>query len=286
MVRLWPFCSCFRSQVVPTPFARINVGTWNVEHLTQKHQKKLQNLCATILASRISLLAIQEVCDRGALKSICEILGPHWVSITHDHPINAKAPYEYGGFIYDSRSVTPVGPCVSFDEHAMRTFVGKHRLFQRSPIAARFRCCNTNIMITLVSLHAKARDHHTGPVRDIYALWDVIQCLNQSSSVPVIVLGDFNTSANDLAAFSRWTKNKYVPALPGHVPTNTKGTQQYDNIWFHVDHVSVLDTHAWPIPSHSERTAYSNHRLVTSNMLISGFTEKHGVDLPLDPIKV
>jgi endonuclease/exonuclease/phosphatase family metal-dependent hydrolase len=265
-----------RNQIAPLPqSSRFILGTWNLEQLNCKHAVKLGNIAETILESEAHLVAVQEVSDQKSLDTLCSKLGTSWSYITHRRPLNTSRPYEYGSFVYHMDRVKPLGMYAStFDHETMHMYVGKHKLMQRSPFMCKFMV-DGNTEIVIVSVHAKAKTTQCGPVRDIYALWDIVSRWHMNGE-RVFIVGDFNTGSDDISAFCRLRHHGgYVPALEDpRINTNVIDTQQYDNIWS-TQRVAGGDVCVYrhAIPQPYDRTTYPNHCLVTATFDIS--SSKH-----------
>jgi endonuclease/exonuclease/phosphatase family metal-dependent hydrolase len=255
------------NRVAPIPQAhRFILGTWNLEQLNSKHVTKLHNIADTILESEAHLVAVQEVSDQQSLGTLCSLLGTSWSFVTHRRPLNTSRPFEYGAFIYKKGRVNPVGTYAStFDHETMHMYVGKHKLMQRSPFMCRF-VIDDQSDIVVVSIHAKAKTSQCGPVRDIYALWDVVERWHHKGD-RVFIVGDFNTRSDDTAAFCKLRYyGGYRPVLEDPMThTNVLNTEQYDNIWS-TQPANSRDVCVWrhTIPVAYDRTTYPNHCLITA----------------------
>jgi len=208
----------------------IRLASFNIQALgeTKAHKPHVMELLADIVR-RFDVVAIQEI------RSANQQLLPGFVDqinageYHYDFVIGARqgrtSSKEQYAFVFDAASV-------QIDRLACYSVHDPHDLLHRPPLVASFRvrgvAAERAFTFTLVNVHTDPDEVDA----EVGALAEVYQQVRRASGGEddIILLGDLNADDRQLGTLG---------ALPGvycaisGVATNTRGTEQYDNLVFH-----------------------------------------------------
>ncbi|MBM4001323.1 MAG: endonuclease/exonuclease/phosphatase [Planctomycetes bacterium] len=219
--------------VPPRGADTIKIATFNIQVFgTSKIQKPHVVEILARIARQFDVLAIQEVRsrDQDILPRFVEAVnaaGRHY-----DYVIGPRLPLDGAGgnpeqyaFVFDKE-------VLEVDRARLYTIDDPDDLLAREPLVAWFRSrsvpSENAFTFTLVNVHTDP-DQARYEVDQLAQVYSVVVNDGRNED-DVIVLGDFNTDDRHYGRLGQ------VPGLDwavSGVPTNTRGTESYDNILFH-----------------------------------------------------
>ncbi len=220
----------------------IVMGSFNIQTLGQA---KLGNADVTNIlvdiGRRFDILAIQE------LRSTRQDVIPRLVSYMNQDGSKFKAivsprlgytiSKEQYVIIYDSEKIEYLGPATTGHPTDVQ-LVGNESIafdandtLHRAPMVGHFRCLNVPpdqaFTFALMNIHVDPDEVPT----ELNALTEIVQRIVANNvEDDIILIGDLNAPPRYFSSFP-WFANQHA-AIPDHLPTNTRGRENFDNIVF------------------------------------------------------
>lgn len=207
----------------------IRVATFNIQVLgtTKASKPHVMDILARV-ARQFDVVAIQEI------RSTDQDIIPHFVDLvnatgrSYDYVIGPRLGRtenkEQYAFIFDRASM-------EVDRSQLYTIDDPDDMLHREPLVGWFRVrgppTDQAFTFSLVNIHTDPDETH----EELNALDDVFRAVRDDgrSEDDVIVLGDLNVDDRHLGEVGQISGIAWIVS---GVPTNTRGTQQYDNIIF------------------------------------------------------
>ncbi len=207
----------------------IRIGTFNIQVFGQSKIEKtnVMDILARI-ARRFDVLAVQEIRsrDQDVLPRFVDLINA--TGAQYDYvigpPIGRTSSTEQYAYIFDRGSI-------EIDRNQLYTVNDPDDLLHREPLVAWFRVRGPNpdqsFTFSLINIHTDPDEVE----KEVNVLDDVYRAVRDDGrgEDDVILLGDLNADDTHLGDLARFSGMSWVVA---GVPTNTRGTQQYDNILF------------------------------------------------------
>ena len=215
--------------VARRPGETIRVATFNLQVFgaTKADKPHVMEVLAGIL-SRFDVVALQEI--RSNLDDVVPRLveqinrsGRHYDYVIGPRLGRTNNNEQYA-YLFDRNAV-------EIDRYQLYTVDDPDDLLHREPLVAWFRCVGPAVgdafTFTLVNVHLDPDEVQ----RELSVLDDVYRAVKSDGRQEddVIVLGDFNADGATLGQIQHIAG--MVAAIQG-IPTNTRGTAQYDNLVF------------------------------------------------------
>lgn len=208
----------------------IRIGTFNIQVFGRAKMEKphVMDILARI-ARRFDVLAIQEIRsrDQNILPRFVDLInatGGHYDYVIGP-PVGRTNSTEQYAYIFDRGSI-------EVDRNQLYTVYDPDDLLHREPLVGWFRVRGPEpsqaFTFTLINVHTDPDEVD----REINVLDDVYRAVRDDGRQEddIILLGDLNVDDRKLGDLSRISGMTWIVA---GVPTNTRGTKQYDNILFH-----------------------------------------------------
>ncbi len=224
-----------QSNSSPTPLAArtsdtIRIGSFNIQVFGTSKAKKthVMDILGRIVR-KFDIVAIQEVRsrDQSVIPQFVDLInstGRHYDYVIGPRMGRTTSKEQYV-FIFDTASI-------EVDRHQLRTVDDPDDLMHREPYFGWFRVrgpeADQAFTFTLVNVHTDPDETK----QELNVLDDVYREVRNDGRQEddVIILGDLNVNDRNLGELGE------VPGITwviSGVPTNTRGTAQYDNIVFH-----------------------------------------------------
>ncbi len=208
----------------------IRVASFNIQVYgkTKAGKQHVMDILARILR-QFDVIAIQEIRsrDQSVLPQLVDIInadGRHYDYAIGPRLGNTTSKEQYA-YIFDTASI-------ELDRFQLYTVNDPDNQLHREPYIGWFRVrgpeADQAFTFSLANLHTDpdVAEEEVSKVGDIYR---VVRDDGRQED-DVIVLGDFNASAEEIAT---WANFPGMSVVVGFGPTNTRGTEQYDNVLFH-----------------------------------------------------
>ncbi|WP_341958505.1 endonuclease/exonuclease/phosphatase family protein [Pseudomonas sp. RC10] len=227
MLRLFVLCLLLISSL-QTALADVNIGTWNLEHLSVRPNKDFQSIAK--VAKNVDFLAVQELMSEDALNTLAKELtrqtGKHWSAMA-SHAVGRSTYKEMYGFVWRD-------DIVAYEDGAV-TYLDRGDTFEREPYSARFRSIKddtTFVVATVHILYGKNQADRASEITALSSYWawlkDTYPGKNQ-----IMLMGDFNTPPN-APAWSNLDASAKPLMLEGASTLSTtdgKFANLYDNVF-------------------------------------------------------
>ena len=172
-------------------FADINIGTWNLEHLSVRPNKDFQSIAK--VAKNVDFLAVQELMSEEALNTLATELtrqtGKHW-SFMASHAVGRSTYKEMYGFVWRD-------DLVAYEDGAV-TYLDRGDTFEREPYSARFRSLKddtTFVVATVHVLYGKNQADRASEINALSSYWTWLKDTYPGNN-QIMLMGDFNTPPN------------------------------------------------------------------------------------------
>jgi endonuclease/exonuclease/phosphatase family metal-dependent hydrolase len=212
--------------------ADVNIGTWNLEHLSVRPNKDFQGIAK--VAQKVDFLAVQELMNEEALEALAKELskqtGKHWSSMA-SHAVGRKSYKEMYGFVWRD-------DVVAYEDGAV-TYLDRKDIFEREPYSARFKSLKDGTTFVVATVHILYGKSQADRASEITALSDYWAWLKDTypGNNQIMLMGDFNTPPtspawNNLDASARPLVLNGASTLS---TTDGKFSNLYDNIFVSKD---------------------------------------------------
>jgi endonuclease/exonuclease/phosphatase family metal-dependent hydrolase len=210
--------------------ATITMASFNTLHLGWDNGKDLNKL-ADVLKS-YDVIGLQEVMNEDTLKKVRDLLREHtgteWQYVISLRNLGRSSYKEYYAVLYRLDKTT-------YTSNSAEIWNDEGDLFEREPFFASFK--SRNFDYTIIVMHSdfdNNKEVMRKEARLLYTVYNKIQERNPNEK-DVILMGDFNLSANDIG----WDSLKTIPTMTNLIPGTTQTTlstsgglsSAYDNIW-------------------------------------------------------
>jgi endonuclease/exonuclease/phosphatase family metal-dependent hydrolase len=210
----------------------IRVATWNIQTFGEaKLQDPLaMNVIVEVLRN-FDVIAIQEVRAQSQevvpqLVAMLNAGGQHHYDYVIGPRLGRSSSKEQYAFVFDQASI-------EVDRYQLYTVNDPDDLLHREPLVGWFRARAATpeqaFTFSLANVHTDPDEVD----RELDVLDDVFFVVrdDQRREDDVILLGDFNVNDKNLRQLGQIDGLTWI--VTGNTPTNTRGTAQYDNIFFH-----------------------------------------------------
>lgn len=208
--------------------ADINIGTWNLEHLSVRPTKDMAGIAK--VARRVDFLAVQELMNEEGLKALESALeratGEQWSSMA-SHSTGRSSYKEMYGFIWRDKAV-------AYQDGAV-TYLDRGDHFEREPYSARFRNLRDKTSFVAATVHIKYGKSTADRTEEIVLLGDYWTWLKETydANTNVMLMGDFNTPPSSTAWANLGVSAKPLVTEGASTLSTTDGkyANLYDNIF-------------------------------------------------------
>jgi endonuclease/exonuclease/phosphatase family metal-dependent hydrolase len=208
--------------------ADVNIGTWNLEHLSVRPNKDFQSIAK--VAKNVDFLAVQELMNEEALETLAKELtrqtGKHWSAMA-SHAVGRSSYKEMYGFVWRD-------DVVAYEDGAV-TYLDRSDTFEREPYSARFRSIKDNTTFVVATVHILYGKNQADRALEITALSHYWAWLKDTypGNNQIMLMGDFNTPPN-APAWSNLDASAKPLMLEGASTLSTtdgKFANLYDNVF-------------------------------------------------------
>jgi endonuclease/exonuclease/phosphatase family metal-dependent hydrolase len=208
--------------------ADVNIGTWNLEHLSVRPNKDYQGIAK--VAQKVDFLAVQELMNEEALEALAKELskqtGKHWSAMA-SHAVGRKSYKEMYGFVWRD-------DVVAYEDGAV-TYLDRNDTFEREPYSARFKSLKDGTTFVVATVHILYGKSQADRASEIIALSDYWTWLKDTypGNNQIMLMGDFNTPPTS-PAWSNLDASAKPLVLTGASTLSTtdgKFSNLYDNIF-------------------------------------------------------
>ncbi|MCD5993551.1 endonuclease/exonuclease/phosphatase family protein [Pseudomonas sp. CDFA 602] len=255
-------------------FADINIGTWNLEHLSVRPTKDMASIAK--VAKHVDFLAVQELMNEEGLQALESALeqatGEKWSSLA-SHSTGRSSYKEMYGFVWRDKAV-------AYEDGAV-TYLDRGDRFEREPFSARFRNLKdktTFVAATVHILYGKSAADRTKEIAVLGDYWDWLKSVYDGNT-NIMLMGDFNMSPDSPAWQSLEVGAKPLITSGASTLSTTDGkfANLYDNIFIakagtiQVNKAGVFDYPGFLGISHVEgRKSVSDHAPIFLNATMAG----------------
>jgi endonuclease/exonuclease/phosphatase family metal-dependent hydrolase len=168
--------------------ADVNIGTWNLEHLSVRPNKDFQGIAK--VAQKVDFLAVQELMNEDALQALAKELtrqtGKHWSAMA-SHAVGRSSYKEMYGFVWRD-------DVVAYEDGAV-TYLDRNDTFEREPYSARFKSLKDGTTFVVATVHILYGKSQADRASEITALSDYWAWLKDTypGNNQIMLMGDFNT---------------------------------------------------------------------------------------------
>jgi len=202
----------------------IIIGTWNIEKLGRRHDKRALQYIADII-ERFDVIALQEVVTYlRNLETIMELLPGDYDILLSDVTGN----YERFAFIYDKRTVRTTGfvSDLGFEENSSTQL-------RRMPYCASFRAGRFDFVLVTVHIFQGNADIREQEIKDLSA--HLVAKAKKFDSKRVFdpdffILGDFNIDKHNDRFYKALDKHFKMPKKMNNLYTNWGEDKTFDKI--------------------------------------------------------
>jgi endonuclease/exonuclease/phosphatase family metal-dependent hydrolase len=215
----------------PRTTAAIRIATFNIQVFGETKAKKprVTDLLARVVR-QFDVVAVQEIRakNQDLLPEFVEQInsvGSQYDYVAGPRVGRTESKEQYA-FLYDMATI-------EVDRTQLYTVADPDDLLHREPLVGWFRVrglpANQAFTFTLVNIHTDPDE----AAAELDALAEVYRVVRDDGrhEDDVIILGDLNADAHHLGRLGQ--VSGLTCALSAGIPTNTHGTQQYDNLVFH-----------------------------------------------------
>ncbi|MFK3794817.1 endonuclease/exonuclease/phosphatase family protein [Pseudomonas sp. NPDC088444] len=209
-------------------FADINIGTWNLEHLSVRPNKDFQAIAK--VAQKVDLLAVQELMNEEALQALATELtrqtGKHWSAMA-SHAVGRSSYKEMYGFVWRD-------DVIAYEDGAV-TYLDRGDAFEREPYSARFKSLKdgaTFVVATVHILYGKNQADRASEITALSSYWAWLKDTYPGNN-SIMLMGDFNTPPSS-PAWDKLDASARPLMLEGASTLSTtdgKFSNLYDNIF-------------------------------------------------------
>ncbi len=254
--------------------ADVNIGTWNLEHLSVRPNKDFQGIAK--VARKVDFLAVQELMSEDALEALAKELtrqtGKHWSSMA-SHAVGRSSYKEMYGFVWRD-------DVVAYEDGAV-SYLDRSDTFEREPYSAQFRSLKDGKTFVVATVHVLYGKNQADRASEIVALshyWTWLQETYPGNN-QIMLMGDFNTPPNS-PAWDKLDTSARPLVLDGASTLSTKDgkfANLYDNIFIskqsaiRVNKVEVFDYPKFLGLTHAKgRDSVSDHAPIFLSANLSG----------------
>ncbi|MFJ3486180.1 endonuclease/exonuclease/phosphatase family protein [Pseudomonas sp. NPDC090202] len=243
--------------------ADINIGTWNLEHLSVRPNKDFQGIAK--VAQKVDFLAVQELMNEDALQALAKELtrqtGKHWSAMA-SHAVGRSSYKEMYGFVWRDDAV-------AYEDGAV-TYLDRNDTFEREPYSARFKSLkdgSTFVVATVHILYGKSQADRASEIVALSNYWSWLKDTYPGNN-PIMLMGDFNTPPDSPAWNSLDASAKPLVTSGASTLSTTDGkfSNLYDNIFvgknaaIRVNNVQVFNYPKYLGMTHAQgRDSVSDH---------------------------
>jgi endonuclease/exonuclease/phosphatase family metal-dependent hydrolase len=254
--------------------ADINIGTWNLEHLSVRPNKDFQSIAK--VAQKVDFLAVQELMNEDALQALANELskqtGKHWSAMA-SHAVGRSSYKEMYGFVWRD-------DVIAYEDGAV-TYLDRGDAFEREPYSARFKSLKDGTTFVVATVHILYGKSQADRASEIVALSSYWSWLKQTypGNNQIMLMGDFNTPP-DAPAWNNLDASAQPLMLNGASTlsaTDGKFANLYDNIFvdkdsaIHVNSVQVFNYPKYLGLTHAKgRDSVSDHAPIFLSANLSG----------------
>ncbi len=249
--------------------ADVNIGTWNLEHLSVRPNKDFQGIAK--VAQKVDFLAVQELMNEDALQTLAKELtkqtGKHWSSMA-SHAVGRSSYKEMYGFVWRD-------DVVAYEDGAV-TYLDRNDTFEREPYSARFKSLKdgtTFVVATVHILYGKSQADRASEITALSSYWAWLKDTYPGNN-QIMLMGDFNTPPTS-PAWDNLDKSAKPLVLSGASTlsaTDGKFSNLYDNIFvsknssIRVNNVQIFNYPHYLAMTHAQgRDSISDHAPVFLN---------------------
>lgn len=257
-----------------TASADVNIGAWNLEHLSVRPNKDFQGIAK--VAQKVDFLAIQELMSEDALEALAKELtrqtGKHWSSMA-SHAVGRSSYKEMYGFVWRNDAV-------AYEDGAV-SYLDRSDTFEREPYSAQFRSLKDGKTFVVATVHILYGKNQADRASEIVALSNYWTWLQETypGNNQIMLMGDFNTPPNS-PAWDKLDSSARPLVLDGASTLSTKDgkfANLYDNIFIskrsaiRVNKVEVFDYPTFLGVTHAKgRDSVSDHAPIFLSANLSG----------------
>lgn len=211
-----------------TACADVNIGTWNLEHLSVRPNKDFQAIAK--VAQKVDFLAVQELMNEDALQALAKELtrqtGKHWSSMA-SHAVGRSSYKEMYGFVWRD-------DVIAYEDGAV-TYLDRNDTFEREPYSARFKSLKdgtTFVVATVHILYGKSQSDRASEITALSSYWAWLKDTYPGNN-QIMLMGDFNTPPTS-PAWDNLDASAMPLVLTGASTLSTtdgKFSNLYDNIF-------------------------------------------------------
>ena len=269
-----------------TASADVNIGTWNLEHLSIRPTKDFQSIAR--VAQKVDFLAVQELMSVDALQALAKELstqtGKHWSAMASD-AVGRSSYKEMYGFVWRD-------DVVAYEDGAVN-YLDRKDTFEREPYSARFRSIKDGTTFVVATVHILYGKNQADRASEIVALSSYWAWLKETypGNNQIMLMGDFNTPPTS-PAWDNLDVSAKPLVLDGKSTLSTtdgKFANLYDNIFvdkqsaIRVKNVQIFDYPKYLGMTHAQgRSSISDHAPV---FLSAGFNNSTGTSAATPPTK-
>jgi endonuclease/exonuclease/phosphatase family metal-dependent hydrolase len=234
------FVLCLLSfSFVQNASADINIGTWNLEHLSVRANKDFQSIAK--VAQKVDFLAVQELMTEDALQTLAKELtrqtGKHWSAMA-SHAVGRSSYKEMYGFVWRD-------DVIAYEDGAV-TYLDRNDTFEREPYSARFKSLKdgtTFVVATVHILYGKSQADRASEIIALSSYWSWLKGTYPGNN-QIMLMGDFNTPPNSPAWDNLDTSAKPLMLNGASTLSSTDGkfANLYDNIFVAKDSAIRVNT--------------------------------------------
>lgn len=178
----------FAFSLLQSASADVNIGTWNLEHLSVRPNKDFQGIAK--VAQNVDFLAVQELMSEDALQALAQELtrltGKHWSAMA-SHAVGRSSYKEMYGFVWRDDAV-------AYEDGAV-TYLDRSDTFEREPYSARFKSLKdgtTFVVATVHILYGKSQADRASEITALSSYWAWLKDTYPGNN-QIMLMGDFNT---------------------------------------------------------------------------------------------
>ncbi|MFY1663491.1 endonuclease/exonuclease/phosphatase family protein [Pseudomonas sp. Pseu.R1] len=255
-------------------FADINIGTWNLEHLSVRPNKDFQAIAK--VAQKVDFLAVQELMNEEALQALATELtrqtGKHWSAMA-SHAVGRSSYKEMYGFVWRD-------DVIAYEDGAV-TYLDRGDAFEREPYSARFKSLKdgaTFVVATVHILYGKNQADRASEITALSSYWAWLKDTYPGNN-SIMLMGDFNTPPSS-PAWDKLDASARPLMLEGASTLSTtdgKFSNLYDNIFvsrnsaIKVNSIQVFNYPKFLGLSHAQgRDKVSDHAPIFLSASLSG----------------
>lgn len=212
------------------PTGTITIATYNIQvfGVSKLQQPQLREILAQVVR-QFDLVAIQEIRakDDGLMPEFLRSVnadGSRYAFVIGPRLGRTSSKEQYA-FVYNTERI-------EVDPNSVATLSDPNDLIHREPLVARFRVRTyppeTGFTFWLVDIHTDPDE----VAQEVDVLVDVLQVMARANpgEDDIILLGDLNADETKFGRLGQIPGVTWV--VPRGTPTNTRGTQTYDNLLF------------------------------------------------------